>query len=105
MFLLKRTEEAAVAYDTYLQAGSNHPNTLIAKYRTAQIFHEIGEWDNCLSVTAPMLENAPQGKLFSQLQFIVVVLIHGAAGSCIPWHGSVAAQLADGSVGVSLLYS
>ena len=71
LFLLKRTEEAAVAYDTYLQAGSNNSNYLIAQYRTAQIFHEQEDWENCLSVTASILENPPQGKLFSQLQFIV----------------------------------
>ena len=64
LFLLKRTEEAALAYDIYLQAGSNHPNIMIAQYRTAQIFHEQGEWDNCLSVTSSILENPPQEKLF-----------------------------------------
>ena len=44
---------------------------MIAQYRTAQIYHEQGQWEKCLSVTGSILENKPKDKLFNQLKFIV----------------------------------
>ena len=71
LFLLKRIDEAAESYDKFLESGQGHPKTMIAQYRTAQIYHEQGQWEKCLSVTDSILENKPKDKLFDQLRFIV----------------------------------
>lgn len=71
LFLLKRTDEAAESYNKFLESGQSQSNIMIAQYRTAQIYHEQGQWEKCLSVTGSILENKPKDKLFNQLKFIV----------------------------------
>ena len=70
LFLLKKIDEALVSYDEFLNGGQEHPNFLIAHYRTAQIYHEQEKWEECLTVTESLLEKSPKEKLFAQLSFI-----------------------------------
>ena len=71
LFLLKKIDEALVSYDAFLEGGQEHPNFLIAHYRTAQIYHEQEKWEECLTVTESLLEKSPKEKLFAQLSFII----------------------------------
>ncbi|MFT5412767.1 MAG: TolA-binding protein, partial [Verrucomicrobiales bacterium] len=70
-FLLNRLDEAAKAYGEFTGKHADHGNAQSAKFRLAQILHDQGKWAECLAIAAPMLEKKPEGKLFSQLPFIV----------------------------------
>ncbi|MFP6874287.1 MAG: tetratricopeptide repeat protein, partial [Verrucomicrobiales bacterium] len=71
LLLLNRLEEAAKAYGEFLSAHQEHPNRVTALFRTAQINHGQGRWEECLKTARGLLENPPQGTLFAQLPFIV----------------------------------
>ena len=71
LLLLKRLEEAEKAYGEFLVAHEDHPNRVIALFRTSQIHHGLGRWEECLKTAQPLLADPPQGRLFAQLPFIV----------------------------------
>ncbi len=71
LFLLNRLEDAAKAYGEFVGKHADHANSMSANFRLAQINHDQGKWAECLAIAAPMLAKKPEGKLFSQLPFIV----------------------------------
>jgi TolA-binding protein len=71
LFLLNRLDEAATAYGEFLNAQKEHPNSMAASYRLAQIQHDQGHWAECLAIAAPLLEKKPEGRLYAQLPFLV----------------------------------
>lgn len=71
LFLLNRADEAATAYGEFLGAHKEHPNRLAAELRLAQIHHLAGRWEQSLASAKPLLGKNPEGRLFSQLSFIV----------------------------------
>ena len=71
LYLLRRGDDAAKAYSEYIHLHKEHPSAMAAAFRVAQIFHDKGEWDKSLASAKPLLARKPQGRLFSQLSFIV----------------------------------
>ncbi|MCE9610937.1 MAG: tetratricopeptide repeat protein [Chthoniobacter sp.] len=71
LFLLNRAEDATKAYTEFLAAHKDHPSTLAAEFRLAQIHHLAGRWDESLASARPLLAKKPEGRLFAQLSFVV----------------------------------
>lgn len=71
LFLMSRADEAAKAYEQYLAAHKEHSNSLAAKLRLAQVHHLAGRWEQSLASAEPLMAKNPEGRLFSQLSFIV----------------------------------
>ncbi len=71
MFLLNQLDPAIKAYQEFQTANKDHPNTLAAAFRVAQIYHHQGQWDQSLAAANPLLAKKPEGPLFAQLAFLV----------------------------------
>ena len=71
MFLLNQLDNAIKGYQEFLAASKEHPNTLAASFRVAQIHHHQDRWDQSLAAAKPLLASKPEGPLFAQLAFLV----------------------------------
>lgn len=64
------TEGALKLYQDFVAAYPKDPKTDAAMLRLAQIRHAKGEWAEGLKAIAPLVKKAPEGKAFSQVDFI-----------------------------------
>ena len=71
LYLLNRGDEAAKAYTEFIQHHKAHGNVFAAKMRIAQIHHNAKRWPQALAVSGPLLAQQPEGRLFTQLAFVV----------------------------------
>ncbi|MFP6632776.1 MAG: tetratricopeptide repeat protein, partial [Planctomycetota bacterium] len=71
MFLLNQLAPAIKAYQEFQVVNKDHPNTLAAAFRVAQIYHHQEQWDQSLAAARPLLAKKPEGPLFAQLAFLV----------------------------------
>jgi len=71
LYLLNRVDEAATAFSDFIAKDKEHDKQLVAAFRIAQVFHGKGEWDKALASAGPLLAKKPEGRLFSQLSYVV----------------------------------
>ncbi|MBT5690211.1 MAG: tetratricopeptide repeat protein [Opitutae bacterium] len=71
LYLLNRGEEAAKAFALFIKSHKDHSNIFPAQMRLAQIHHLANRWDQALSSARPLLARKPEGRLFTQLSFVV----------------------------------
>jgi tetratricopeptide (TPR) repeat protein len=71
LYLLNRGDEAAKAYKLFISGHKDHANVFAAQMRLAQIHHLAKRWDQALASAKPLLARKPDGRLFTQLSFVV----------------------------------
>ena len=71
LFLLNRSDESAKAYTDFIQAHKDHSSVPAAQLRIAQVHHLAKRWAQALQSAQPLLAKKPEGKLFTQLSFLV----------------------------------
>ena len=71
LYLLNRGEEAAKAFTLFINSHKDHKNIFPAQMRLAQIHHLAKRWDQALASARPLLARKPEGRLFTQLSFVV----------------------------------
>jgi TolA-binding protein len=70
LYLLKRDDEAVKAYSDYLTTQKGHVSEDAARFRIAQLQYRKGDWQKTLAAAAPLVEKQPEGRVFSQLNFV-----------------------------------
>jgi len=70
LYLLKQSDAAVKAYGDYLAAQKGHVSEDAARFRIAQLQYRKGEWQKTLDAAAPLVEKQPEGRVFSQLNFV-----------------------------------
>ena len=71
LYLLNRGDEASKAYTEFINAHKDHKNVMAAQMRISQVHHHAKRWDQALASARPLLAKKPEGKLFTQLAFVV----------------------------------
>ena len=71
LYLLNQGENAAKAFTEFINHHRDHGNVFAAKMRIAQIHHDAKRWPQALASAGPLLAQQPQGRLFTQLAFVV----------------------------------
>ena len=71
LFLLNRSDESAKAYTDFIKAHKAHASVPAAQLRIAQVHHLAKRWAQALQSAQPLLAKKPEGKLFTQLSFLV----------------------------------
>lgn len=71
LFLLDRADEAMKAYAEFLAVNPKHGSVDAATFRIARIHHKKGEWAEALKVLMPLADKKPEGKEFSQINFVL----------------------------------
>ena len=71
LFLLNKYDEATIAYKQYIATYKKHAKNQAAQFRTAQILHITKKWPASLAIAQPLFAQKPEGRLFSQLAFLI----------------------------------
>jgi TolA-binding protein len=66
----QQTDAALKLYQDFVAAYPQDPKTDAATLRIAQIWHARGQWAEGLKAIMPLVKKAPEGKAFSQVDFL-----------------------------------
>jgi len=70
LYFLNELDDAAGVYSHFLSTYPTHSSAGAATFRLGQIHHKKGLWAEAVKVIAPLLAKQPEGKVYSQLNFI-----------------------------------